>query len=65
MNPQQVIDYYGSQTAAADALEVSQPSIAQWLESGKIPEVRQYQIELATMGFLRADKSPLRNKIAP
>ena len=55
MNPKQVIEYFKTQTAAADALGIAQSSVAGWLDSGEVPEVRQYQIELATNGQLRAD----------
>jgi len=44
MTPQQVIDHYGSQSAAARALGIKQPAIAQWLIDGKVPPVRQYQV---------------------
>jgi hypothetical protein len=60
MSPKNVVQYFGSQVAAAKALGVYQSSVAEWVANGCIPEVRQYQIELATNGQLRADKPALR-----
>jgi DNA-binding transcriptional regulator YdaS (Cro superfamily) len=61
MAPHEVISFFGTQVAASKALGISQPSIAMWVEVGIVPEVRQYQIELATNGQLRADLPALRN----
>jgi hypothetical protein len=52
-----VINFYGSQAAAARALSVAQPSVWGWKDSG-IPIERQIQIELATGGQLKADIPP-------
>jgi DNA-binding transcriptional regulator YdaS (Cro superfamily) len=60
MNPRQVVDHFGTQTATADALGIAQSSVAGWIDAGEVPEPRQYQIELATGGMLRADKPALR-----
>lgn len=62
MTPNQVIEHFGTQEAAAVALGLEQPSIAGWVKSGEVPEVRQYQIELATEGKLRASIPALRVK---
>lgn len=56
MSPEQVIEHYGSQANVGRALGVSQPSIWEWVQNGRVPLVRQYQIELATAGKLRADR---------
>jgi DNA-binding transcriptional regulator YdaS (Cro superfamily) len=56
MSPEQAIKFFGTQAELARVLGVKQPSIAEWKEAGEIPEARQYQIELATNGELRADK---------
>lgn len=56
MTPQDAKNYFGSQTAIAKALGAAQSSVCEWFEAGKIPEGRQYQIELATKGKLKADK---------
>jgi DNA-binding transcriptional regulator YdaS (Cro superfamily) len=60
MSPKQVIDYFGTQVATAEALGLSQPTVSGWLKDGSIPIERQYQIEMATSGALRADLPALR-----
>lgn len=55
MSPQEVIEFYGTQAKAATALGMRQSSVAEWFTKGEVPEGRQYQIELATGGALRAD----------
>ena len=59
MTYDQAIQYFGSMSALARAMGVSVPSVCDWRDG--IPEVRQYQIELATGGKLVADKPALRN----
>jgi DNA-binding transcriptional regulator YdaS (Cro superfamily) len=58
MTPQQVIDHFKGQTAAARALGLAQSSVADWVASGAVPKLRQWQIELATRGALQADTPP-------
>lgn len=53
MTYDQAIAYFGSPSAMARALRVRPPSVMEW-KSG-IPELRQYQIELASQGRLKAD----------
>ena len=60
MSPKQVIDFFGSQVATARALGIEQPSVSAWLKTGEVPMDRQYQIELATQGKLRADLPAMR-----
>lgn len=55
MTPDQVIEYYGTQRKAAEALGVTQPAISTWLRKGRVPETRQYQIEVRTGGQLKAE----------
>ena len=64
MSPKQVIDFFGTQTATAEALGLAQSSVAGWIKAGEVPLERQYQIELATDGRLRADLPALRIKAA-
>lgn len=52
MKTQQVIDHFGSQAAVAKALDIAQPSVAQW--GDRPPALRQLQIEVLTRGALRA-----------
>jgi DNA-binding transcriptional regulator YdaS (Cro superfamily) len=55
--------HYGTQVSIAQALGIAQSSVSGWFQSGRIPDGRQYQIELATEGALRADKPALRQAI--
>ena len=64
MSPKQVVDFFGTQVATAQALGIAQSSVAGWVADGKVPMDRQYQIELATDGQLRADLPALRVKAA-
>ena len=48
-----LIAHFGSQAAAARALELSQPSVYGWKDSS-IPYDRQCQIEITTDGALKA-----------
>jgi DNA-binding transcriptional regulator YdaS (Cro superfamily) len=50
-----LIKFFGTQKAAAEALGLKQPSLSEWRESG-IPEPRQAQYELVTKGKLRATR---------
>lgn len=64
MTYENAVRYFGSPTALAAAMGISTASVAEWKAANCIPEVRQYQIELATNGDLRADKPALRTKTA-
>lgn len=63
MTPQQVIEHFGSQTKTARALGLAQSTVAGWIVDGEVPEARQYQIEMATRGLLRADRPALREPV--
>ncbi len=56
MTYKQLIKFFKTQTAAAAALEVTQPTVANWKSRGKIPALQQLRIELATLGALVADR---------
>lgn len=60
MKPEQAIEHFGSKAQLALVLGASLPTIYDWVNAGEIPEARQYQIELATGGALKADKPALR-----
>lgn len=53
MEPEQVIEYFGTRKKTAKALGIAQQSIAAWVKLGKVPKLRQYQIEKVTGGKLR------------
>lgn len=61
MTPQQVLDHFSTQAEIARVLGCKQPSVAEWFADGKIPDGRQYQLELATNGLLKADKPANRH----
>lgn len=54
MTYDQLIEYFKTQKAAAGAIGIKQPSVADWKEKG-IPSPRQAQYEVVTKGALRAD----------
>lgn len=58
MNYEQAIAYFGTAANLARSLGVKPPSVSEWKNA--IPEGRQYQIEQATNGALRADRPALR-----
>lgn len=58
MTPAEAVDYFKTQTALAAALtedgwRCSPQAVGQWVENGKIPEGRQYQIQAITHGALK------------
>lgn len=57
MNIEQAIEHFGSQSALARALGIEPPSVAEWKTNGRIPQLRQFQIELVTGGKLKADQT--------
>lgn len=59
MTKQQAIQYFGTATALGKAIGCAPSTISEWEE---IPEGRQYQIEMATKGKLKADLPALRDK---
>lgn len=57
MRMSDVVEYFGSQKAVADALGIKPPSVSDWGDS--VPPLRQLQIEALTGGKLRADAAIL------
>lgn len=60
MTPKDVLDYFGGLSATARALGCKPQSVIEWVSAGRVPEGRQYQVELATGGRLRASKPAMR-----
>ncbi len=56
MKPKQVVEYFGTQENTAKALGVTQQSVAAWVKLGKVPKLRQYQIEKITKGKLKCQE---------
>ena len=52
MTLDQVVKHFGSQAAAARALGIKQPAVAQWRKG--VPKLRQLQIQVVTAGKLQA-----------
>lgn len=57
MRVDDLLSHFKTQSAAARALGIKQPSIAGWVAKGEIPLPRQFQIEVVTGGALRADRN--------
>lgn len=53
MRTKQAIEFFGSPTALARALNIKGPSIYSWGKT--VPRLRQLQLERITAGRLRAD----------
>jgi len=62
MTPQDLLNFFGTQSEIARALGCAQSSVSEWFDNGQIPEGRQYQTELATNGQLRASKPANRKQ---
>lgn len=50
----ELINFYGTQAAAAEVIGLKQPSVAEWKKEG-IPHPRQCQYQILTDGKLMAD----------
>ena len=58
MKTQDVADFFGSKKKLADALGIRPSAVTQWGE--KIPESRQYQIQVLSKGKFKASpKTPI------
>lgn len=64
MKPSEIVKFFGTQAAAADFIDVSQPCISNWLKRGKVPPLQQVKIEHLTEGRLTVDKS-VANQLRP
>lgn len=59
MTPQDLIDHFGTATAASRKLGVSAPLLSMWKKRGFIPLGRQALIQIQTRGRLRCDRPEL------
>lgn len=55
MRKSEVIEYFGSVTAVAYALELTTQAVSMWPET--VPRNRQWQIDVLTNGKLKAQRS--------
>lgn len=62
MKTQDAIEYFGNLEGLAKAIGVDRSAPSHW--GDEVPELRQYQIELASKGKLKASKPALRVKQA-
>jgi hypothetical protein len=59
MTPFALFSYFGNRKAASRALGTNITTVRYWEKIGRIPDPRQWQIELATNHDLRADRPAL------
>jgi transcriptional repressor of cell division inhibition gene dicB len=57
MKYEDLMDYFKSKRAIANAIDVSVQAVHTWWEKGKIPKGRQFQFEIITEGKLKADRN--------
>lgn len=55
MTPSEAIEHFGSQVALANALGLTQPTVSGWVQGGRIPRGRQFQIQVLTAGKLQPE----------
>ena len=53
MTINEAINHFGSATALAKALKIKKSAVSQWRKTGKIPPLRQYQLQEVTNGKLQ------------
>lgn len=56
MTPAQLLKHYKTQTAAAKAIGICQPTVSYWVKINRIPSAQQMRIQGITRGALQADK---------
>ncbi|WP_159445536.1 Cro/CI family transcriptional regulator [Rhizobacter sp. OV335] len=54
MNYADILDHFGTQVAAAQALKINQSNLSDWKGRGSIPPLRQLELEALTAGKLKA-----------
>lgn len=64
MTPNDLKKHFGTKAKIARATGASWASVQDWFNNGEVPEGRQYQIELATKGQLRASRPANRSECA-
>lgn len=63
MRTKTAIRYFGTAAELARRLGISRQSVHDW--QGKVPEGRQYQLEILTNGALRAKRPPSMRNAQP
>jgi DNA-binding transcriptional regulator YdaS (Cro superfamily) len=59
MTIDQLVQYFGSQAKAAQALGCTQPCVSNWKTRQRIPALQQIKAERISRGKLKADPSIL------
>ena len=54
MDAKKVVKHFGGVQQTADAMVVSYPAVQQWVRSGFIPPVREWQVQVLTDGKFKA-----------
>ena len=54
MSLEKVIEHFGSQSALANTLGITQGAVSQWVSDGSIPPARAIEIEVITKGEFKA-----------
>ena len=62
MTPEQAIKFWGSQKVVAEVCDVTVAAVSLWVQWGKIPRARQYQLHVLSGGRLAVD--PKAKKVA-
>lgn len=63
MTPEEAREFFGTQANIARVLGIGSPSVCEWFEKGFIPEVRQYQLQIASRGKLKANLPADRTRL--
>ncbi len=58
MTPSEVVEFFGSRSAAAQACQISYQAVCDWETRGEVPKMRQYHIQTITDGALKVDQPP-------
>ena len=53
MNPETVIQHFGSVRAVAETLGITRQAVEQWVAAQRVPVGRAYQIQVLTRGQLQ------------
>ena len=56
MSPDQAVKHFGSQKEIAEICGVSAAAVSLWVQWGKIPCARQYQLHVLSAGRLKLDR---------
>jgi hypothetical protein len=64
MDLDRVSEHFGGDASLAAALRVTVGAISQWRTAGRIPDLRQYQIQVLTLGRFTASPMAKASKAA-